>query len=193
MEQPEKVYLRGQVYDTYTGTGWKTADTKDADTGSIELTYTVHVQKSDPIQLTIQTTPAEAIIFLTNDLNGKRIVEKNGTYSLTPGASYSYTTTCTGYIGQKVEHYTAPDKDGTLTITLEKAPANGTLASTDAAIVYRYANGKYQLSANQLLAADVNGDGVVNSTDAALIYRMANGKLLKFPVEKEKQSEQTTD
>ena len=27
-----------------------------ADTGSIELTYTVHVQKSDPIQLTIQTT-----------------------------------------------------------------------------------------------------------------------------------------
>ena len=99
-----------------------------ADTGSIALTYTIHVQKSDPIQLTIQTTPAEAIVFLTNDLNGKRIVEKNGTYSLTPGASYSYTTTCAGYIGQKVEHYTAPDKDGTLTITLEKAPANGTLA-----------------------------------------------------------------
>lgn len=67
------------------------------------------------------------------------------------------------------------------------------VASTDAAIVYRYANGKYQLSADQLLAADVNGDGVVNSTDAALIYRMANGKLLKFPVEKEKQSEQATD
>ena len=133
MEQPEKVYLRGQVYDTYTGTGWKTADTKDADTGSIALTYTVHVQKSDPIQLTIQTTPAEAIVFLTNDLNGKRIVEKNGTYSLTPGASYSYTTTCAGYIGQKVEHYTAPDKDGTLTITLEKAPANGTLINFDSA------------------------------------------------------------
>ncbi len=47
-------------------------------------------------------------MFLTNDLNGKRIVEKNGTYSLTPGASYSYTTTCAGYIGQTVEHYTAP-------------------------------------------------------------------------------------
>lgn len=29
MEQPEKVYLRGQVYDTYTGTGWKAADTED--------------------------------------------------------------------------------------------------------------------------------------------------------------------
>ena len=29
MEQPEKVYLRGQVYDTYTGTGWKAADTEE--------------------------------------------------------------------------------------------------------------------------------------------------------------------
>lgn len=104
-----------------------------ADTGSIELTYTVHVQKSDPIQLTIQTTPADAAVFLTNDLNGKRIVEKNGTYSLTPGASYSYTTTCAGYIGQKVEHYTAPDKDGTLTITLKKAPANDKLINFDSA------------------------------------------------------------
>lgn len=89
----------------------------------------------------------------------------------------------------------------TLTLTIEDTTevkygdvnGDGKVASTDAAIVYRYANGKYQLSANQLLAADVNGDGVVNSTDAALIYRMANGKLLKFPVEKEKQSEQTTD
>ena len=60
---------------------------------------------------------------------------------------------------------------------------NGKVDSTDAAIVYRYANGKYQLSADQLLAADVNGDGVVNTTDAALIYRVANGKLSKFPVE----------
>lgn len=104
-----------------------------ADTGSVELTYTVHVQKSDPIQLTIQTTPADATVFLTNDLNGKRIVEKNGTYSLTPGGSYSYIVTCTGYIGQKVTNYTAPDKDGTLAITLEKAPANDTLINFDSA------------------------------------------------------------
>ena len=51
-------------------------------------------------------------------------------------------------------------------------------------LFYKKANGKYQLSADQLLAADVNGDGVVNTTDAALIYRVANGKLSKFPVEK---------
>ena len=104
-----------------------------ADTDSIELTYTVHVQKSDPIQLTIQTTPADATVFLTNNLNGKRIVEKNGTYSLTPGGSYSYIVTCTGYIGQKVTNYTAPNKDGTLTITLEKAPTNGNLINFDSA------------------------------------------------------------
>ena len=29
MEQPEKVYLRGQVYDTYTGANWKAADTEE--------------------------------------------------------------------------------------------------------------------------------------------------------------------
>ena len=29
MEQPEKVYLRGQIYDTYTGTDWKAADTEE--------------------------------------------------------------------------------------------------------------------------------------------------------------------
>ena len=104
-----------------------------ADTDSIELTYTVHVQKSDPIQLTVQTTPADATVFLTNNLNGKRIVEKNGTYSLTPGGSYSYIVTCTGYVGQKVTDYTAPNKDGTLTITLKKAPANDTLVNFDSA------------------------------------------------------------
>ena len=135
--------VNGVRYDTLAGaeavlnTGLYNEDISvqvcHADTGSIELTYTVHVQKSDPIQLTIQTTPADATVFLTNDLNGKRIVEKNGTYSLTPGASYSYTTTCAGYIGQTVEHYTAPDKDGTLTITLKKAPANDKLINFDSA------------------------------------------------------------
>ena len=29
MEQPEKVYLRGQVYDTYTGANWKAADNEE--------------------------------------------------------------------------------------------------------------------------------------------------------------------
>ena len=64
---------------------------------------------------------------------GETYTVTDGTYSLTPGASYSYTTTCAGYIGQTVEHYTAPDKDGTLTITLKKAPANDKLINFDSA------------------------------------------------------------
>lgn len=98
-----------------------------ADDSSIVTTYEIHVQKTDPINLTVTTTPADTVIFLTNNLNGKRIYGKNGVYSLTPGGSYSYTATCAGYIGQQVTDYTAPETDGNLTITLEKAPVNTTL------------------------------------------------------------------
>ena len=101
------------------------------DAGSIETTYTIHVQKTDPIALTVTTTPANTVVFLVNNLNGKRILGNNGVYSLTPGGSYSYTATCTGYIGQRVADYTAPETDGTLTISLEKAPANTSLVNFD--------------------------------------------------------------
>ena len=58
---------------------------------------------------------------------------------------------------------------------------DGLINSTDAAIIYRYANGKISFTEAQIAAADVNGDSVVNSSDAALVYRMANGKLDVFP------------
>ena len=58
---------------------------------------------------------------------------------------------------------------------------DGLVNSTDAAIIYRYANGKISFTEAQIAAADVNGDSVVNSSDAALVYRMANGKLDVFP------------
>ena len=71
----------------------------------------------------------------------------------------------------------------TLTLTIEDTTevkygdvnGDGKVASTDAAIVYRYANGKYQLSANQLLAADVNGDGKVNIIDLMQIAQYIVG------------------
>lgn len=60
---------------------------------------------------------------------------------------------------------------------------DGTVSSTDAALIYRAANGNGELTGEQLSAADVNGDGIVNSTDAALIYRYANGKIDHFPAD----------
>lgn len=58
---------------------------------------------------------------------------------------------------------------------------DGEVSSSDAALLYRYAGGKAELTEAQLAAADVNGDGEVNSVDAALIYRYVNGKIAQFP------------
>ena len=40
----------------------------------------------------------------------------------------------------------------------------------DAALVYGHINGKLTLTDEQLLRADVNGDGLVEQNDAAQIY-----------------------
>ena len=47
------------------------------------------------------------------------------------------------------------------------------MSSADALLVLRYSMNLSNLTANQLLAADVNGDGVVNSVDATLIMRQS--------------------
>lgn len=59
---------------------------------------------------------------------------------------------------------------------------DGSIDSTDAAMVYRCANGKMALTGTKLIQADVNRDGNIDSIDAALIYRCANGKLTQFPL-----------
>ena len=102
------------------------------DETGVSSTYQIAVEKTDPVALTIATTPADAVVFLTNDLNGKRVLPKNGTYLLTPGDSYSYTLTAKGYVGT-TGSFTAPEKDGTISLSLTKAPANNTLANLSSA------------------------------------------------------------
>ena len=102
------------------------------DESSIAQTYEIAVEKTDPIALTIETNPGDAVVFLTNDLNGKRVLPKNGTYLLTPGGSYSYTLTAKGYVGT-TGSFTAPQKDGSISLSLTKAPANNTLSNLSSA------------------------------------------------------------
>lgn len=54
------------------------------------------------------------------------------------------------------------------------------ITAYDAALVLQSAVGKTELSAEQLLAADVSGDGEVNEYDAALILQMAVKKIAAF-------------
>lgn len=94
------------------------------DPDSLDTTYTIHIQKIEPIRLSVQTDPANAVVFFTDDVTGSRISAEQGVYALTPGGSYSYTVTCAGYIGKQVSHYLAPEADSTLFITLKQAPEN---------------------------------------------------------------------
>ncbi|MEA4966095.1 MAG: dockerin type I domain-containing protein [Oscillospiraceae bacterium] len=104
-----------------------------ADTRCVFTTYTVTVEKTDPIRLTVTTAPADAVLFLQNNQSGKRVLGENGVYALTPGGSYSYTVTCAGYVGQQVTDYIAPAADAALELTLEKAPESESLAQLSAA------------------------------------------------------------
>lgn len=96
------------------------------DADAVPTRYTLHIQKMDPVKVTFATNPGDAIVYLTNDLNGRRVMGNGSVYSLTPGASYSYTVTRTGYQGISGS-YVAPETQDTVTITLEKAPENSKL------------------------------------------------------------------
>lgn len=102
------------------------------DDSGTSQTYRITVEKTDPIALTIATTPSDAVVFLTNDQNGKRILPQNGVYLLTPGGSYSYTVTAKGYVGIS-GNYTAPQTDATLSLSLTAAAANTSLKNLTSA------------------------------------------------------------
>lgn len=91
------------------------------DSHAVSQIYTIHVTKLDPAMVTVQTTPADATVFLLDDLSGKRILpEEDGRYSLCDTLSYTYTITAQGYVG--VEGSFVASKDvNRITVALEKA------------------------------------------------------------------------
>ena len=92
------------------------------ETGSIAGTYTIKVNKQAPIETTITTTPGDATVFLTSDVNGDRILPGDkGIYTLDSGSSYTAVVTRYGYVGQK-KTFTAGEANKTVQIKLEKAP-----------------------------------------------------------------------
>ena len=92
------------------------------ETGSIAGTYTIKVNKQAPIETTITTTPGDATVFLTSNVNGDRILPGDkGIYTLDSGSSYTAVVTRYGYVGQK-KTFTAGEANKTIQIKLEKAP-----------------------------------------------------------------------
>ena len=103
-----------------------TVAVRHEDTGAAAAEYVITVRKTDPVYVTFITEPGDAVVYMVNDLNGKRVTGDNGVYALTPGGSYSYTVTRAGYKGIRGS-YTAQDSGETVTVSLEKAQENTAL------------------------------------------------------------------
>lgn len=93
---------------------------------AVPTQYSFAIKKTDPVAITFQTTPDDAIVYLTNDLNGKHVLGNGGVYLLTPGGNYSYTITCAGYRGISGS-YTVPAADAIETFALTEAAPNTSL------------------------------------------------------------------
>lgn len=92
------------------------------DKNAVSTNYSIEVKKTDPVLVRAQITPQDATVFLTDNQTGRRVFDKDGVFSLTPGGSYSYTVTRTGYVGVENASYTAPDRNGVIEVTLAQAP-----------------------------------------------------------------------
>lgn len=102
------------------------------DENSIVTVYALHITKRAPVQVTFQTDPAEAIVFIVNPRTGRQVAVRNGVAELTPGMTYRYTVTCTGYVAVQEEAYVAPEAAATLRLKLAKAADNPALQDLSA-------------------------------------------------------------
>ena len=103
------------------------------DASAISAEYTVTIQKTAPAYITIQTDPADAVVFIVNELTGRSVSRAaDGRFPMTPGDRYRITVTAAGRVGVQQTGYVAPEGDETLVFTLEKAAENNELQELDA-------------------------------------------------------------
>ena len=92
--------------------------------GAISQTYTITVQKLPPVETVIEAAPADAVVFLTDDLTGARIwPDTNGRYLLNTNGTYTYCVTCYGYVSQTAT-FAAGEAQKAISVTLQKAAEN---------------------------------------------------------------------
>ncbi len=75
------------------------------------------------------------------------------------------------------------DSSGVTFYRLGDVDENDAVNAKDALLVLKFAVGKLELTQNQMLAAEVNGDGELDAKDALNILKYAVGKIAEFPVE----------
>ena len=114
---------------------------------SVPVIYTIAVLKYDPVAITFNPTPSDAIVFVMNNLTGNTVYQQDGVFYMTPGEEYTYTVTRNGYVGIQ-QNYTSPQQNATVAVTLIPAVDNTALKEFDADWPY--------------FRADSNNNGVVD-------------------------------
>lgn len=86
----------------------------------VSSNYTILVQKAKPVRFTPELTPETALLFLREDLSGRRVwPDEIGAFELSEGFSYSYLLTCAGYVGRTGTLGTAHSGDGELILRID--------------------------------------------------------------------------
>ncbi len=134
--------IKGEKYDSLAGVvigldqeldhETFTIEVGHEDINSVDTAYTFTVNKTEAISVTFETEPADATVFVTDGVTGKHIEGTDKVFELVQGRSYEYTVTAPGYVGQRVADYQAPQENGTVTVSLVKAAANGSLPDYEA-------------------------------------------------------------
>lgn len=85
--------------------------------------YTLAVEKLPPVDTTFVTDPADAVIFLTDNATGVRILpNEDGTFTLNTQATYSYVITRNGYVAQNGT-FVAGEDTKTISVSLTATTA----------------------------------------------------------------------
>ena len=93
-------------------------------TDAVSNIYTLTVKKRDLANVTFQTDPKDANVFVQNELDNSTVYpDASGTYKVMPEVAYTYTVTKSGYRAAKKTGFTVT-KDKTVTVKLESADPN---------------------------------------------------------------------
>ena len=114
---------------------------------AVPTTYTIRVKKFEPVPVSFDVAPQDAVVFVTDGITGKPIYPEDGAYAMEPGRSYLYTITKSGFVGQ-TGTYTATDSADRIPVTLTAAPENTDLQDLNAEWPY--------------FRADADNNGVVD-------------------------------
>lgn len=91
---------------------------------AIQNVYKIHFTKLEPVKVSFDITPADAIVFVVNQMTNEPVFAENGTFELKPGVKYTYTVTTNGYLSQKATDYSVSGNEPiTVSVAMKKADA----------------------------------------------------------------------